>query len=104
MTPQLTSFLLSVLCGACAMVLWAVIGAVRDSVRVGVFPNGIMDVIWWVAAVVLFCTAMWRSSSMDLRFFEFVGVGLGAVLCRFTIQTPLRRLFSVIFQFFFENY
>ena len=95
MSAPLVAFLLSVLSGAVSVALWSVLDVLRQGVGDNRFINFILDLIWWAISAGLFCVCIWHANSMELRFFELTGVGIGAVLYYLTLYRPIRWVFAV---------
>ena len=97
MSAPLLAFLLSILCGACSVALWGTFETMRKTVRCNTLINFIFDLVWWALSVGFFCVCIWLANSMQLRFFEMIGVGLGAVLYYLTLYKPIMWIFGIVF-------
>lgn len=102
MTNELYAFICAIVCGILSVILWNITEAFRNSIRAKAVINGILDVLWWVVAVVVFCMCMWEIINLKIRAFEFIGVGIGAFLCHITLARPIRYVSGLIFGFFFK--
>lgn len=102
MTAEMYAFISAIACGMLSVILWNVTEALRNSIRAKAVINGFLDVIWWVVVSVVFCICMWEIISLKIRAFEFIGVGIGAILCHITLARPIRFVCGKIFGFFFK--
>ncbi len=102
MTAEMYAFISAIACGMLSVILWNVTEALRNSMRAKAVINGFLDVIWWVVVSVVFCICMWEIISLKIRAFEFIGVGIGAILCHITLARPIRFVCGKIFGFFFK--
>lgn len=98
MSPQAWAFLLSVLCGFFAIVLLGV----RNAIDGGFVVNIIADVIWWCVAFFLFAFCMWKTVAFELRFFQLIGVGIGAVLAHFTVERIMAKITRFLLRLIFK--
>ena len=97
MSPELTAFILSALCGAAALLLWDFMHGMRRSFVKGIIGNILLDTAWWFVCTWLFLLCVWETVSLRLRFFELFAAILGAVLYHFTISSVLKRCFCGFF-------
>lgn len=102
MTAEMYAFISAIACGMLSVILWNVTEALRNAIRAKAVINGFLDVIWWVVVSVVFCICMWEIISLKIRAFEFIGVGIGAILCHITLAKPIRFVCGKIFGFFFK--
>lgn len=102
MTAEMYAFISAIACGMLSVILWNVTEALRNAIRAKAVINGFLDVIWWVVVSVVFCICMWEIISLKIRAFEFIGVGIGAILCHITLARPIRFVCGKIFGFFFK--
>lgn len=98
MTPEAWAFVLSVICGFVAMSILDV----RNAISAGPGISIILDVLWWCVAAGMFAFCMWQTVDFNVRFFQIIGAGTGAVLEHFTIGRFVAKfavfLFGVIFK------
>lgn len=87
MSPEAWAFLLAILCGFFAIVLLGV----RNAIDGGLVINIIADVIWWGVAFLMFVYCMWQTVAFEIRFFQIIGVGLGAILAHFTVERLITK-------------
>ena len=97
MTSELSGFLLSFACGAAIMVMWYFLGAISQLAKSRVL-DFFFDIIWWIFACILFSMAMWYATSLRLRIFDFLALGIGAIICSYTMKKPLDYIFCAFFQ------
>ncbi len=102
MTAEMYAFISAIACGMLSVILWNITEALRNAIRAKAVINGFLDVIWWVVVSVVFCICMWEIISLKIRAFEFIGVGIGAILCHITLARPIRFVCGKIFGFFFK--
>lgn len=96
------AFAVSMLCGVFAVVFWYALNGLRTALDAKLIINGILDVLWWVVLAIIFSASMWEIISLRIRFYEFLGVGIGAILCYFILGKPLDWFFGLIFAFFLK--
>ncbi len=96
------AFIASVLCGVFAVVFWYAIDALRTALNARAVANGLLDILWWLTVAGIFSVCMWEIISLRIRFFEFLGVGIGAISCNFIFGKPLNWLFGLIFGIFLK--
>ena len=96
----LYAFVLSICCGAGMLMLWDFLGGMRRSFAKGIIINIILDIIWWVLSVSAFLWCMWRTVTLELRFFEAFAVILGAVFYKITFSCYIKRFFFFVFSTF----
>ena len=97
MSPELTAFALSALCGAAALLLWDLMHGIRRSFTKGIIGNFLLDTIWWFTTAWMFLVCIWETVSLRLRFFEIFAAVLGAILYHFTVSSVLKRCFCFFF-------
>lgn len=102
MTNEVYAFICAIVCGMLSVILWNIIEALRNSMRAKAVLNGILDVLWWVIVAIVFCMCMWEIINLKIRAFEFIGVGIGAILCHITLARPIRYISGLIFGIFFK--
>ena len=102
MTAEMYAFISAIACGMLSVILWNVTEALRNAICAKAVINGFLDVIWWVVVSVVFSICMWEIISLKIRAFEFIGVGIGAVVCHITLARPIRYVCGKIFGFFFK--
>ncbi len=102
MTAEMYAFISAIACGMLSVILWNVTEALRNTIRAKAVINGFLDVLWWVVLVVVFSICMWEIISLKIRAFEFIGVGIGAIVCHITLARPIRYVCRKIFGFFFK--
>ena len=102
MTGQVYAFLASILCGMFAVAVWYGLEAFREVFCVNRFINAILDVIWWTAVTALLCYCLWCTVSLDIRLFEFIGVGIGVFFCYITLGKCLKLIFSAFLTIFLK--
>lgn len=98
MTSELYAFIAAIICGMLAVALWNVTEALRNTINAKAILNGLFDILWWVTVCVVFCMCMWQILSLKVRFFEFLGVGIGAFLCHIVLGRLIRYISGVIFE------
>ncbi len=98
MTPEAWAFILSALCGFVVMALLEI----RNTISAGLCMSIVLDVLWWTIAAGMFIFCMWETVTFDVRFFQIIGAGAGAVLEHFTIGKFVAKfavfLFGLIFK------
>lgn len=98
MSHEVWAFLLATLCGFFAIALLGV----RNAIDGGLAISIIADVIWWCVAFFMFVYCMWQTVAFEIRFFQLIGVGLGAILAHFTVERFItkfaRFLLGLIFK------
>lgn len=92
MSHEAYAFLLAVGCGFFAV---ALLGA-RNAIDRGLFLSILLDICWWGIVSVMFVYCMWQSVAFEVRLFQIIGVGIGALLAHFTVQ----KLFNTITKWF----
>lgn len=102
MTNDVYAFLGAIICGMLSVVLWNVAEALRKTINAKAIINGLLDVLWWVSVCVVFTICIWEILSLKVRFFEFLGVGIGAFLCHIVLGRPMRYIFSIVFEIFLK--
>lgn len=102
MTAEMYAFIAAIACGMLSVILWNITEALRSSIRAKTVINGLLDVIWWVVIAVVFCMCMWEIINLRIRAFEFIGVGIGAIVCHITLARPIRYVCGRIFAFFLK--
>ena len=102
MTAEMYAFISAIACGMLSVRLWNIIGALRNAICAKAVINGFLDVLWWVVSAVVFSICMWEIISLKIRAFEFIGVGIGAIVCYITLARPIRYVCGKIFGFFFK--
>ena len=102
MTAEMYAFISAIACGMLSVILWNIIGALRNAIHTKAVINGFLDVLWWVVSAVVFSICMWELISLKIRAFEFRGVGIGAIVCYITLARPIRYVCGKIFGFFFK--
>ena len=102
MTNEMYAFICAIACGMLSVILWNITEALRNSMRAKAVLNGILDVLWWVTVVVVFCICVWEIVNFRIRAFEFIGVGIGAIFCHITLAKPIRYVCGLIFGIFFK--
>lgn len=98
MTSEASAFLFSVLCGAIAMMLLEV----RNTISAGIFMSIILDVLWWSITMGIFAFFMWQTVSFDVRLFQIIGAGAGALLEHITIGRFVANLVVFLFGLIFK--
>ena len=102
MTAEMYAFISAIACGMLSVILWNIIGALRNTIHTKAVINGFLDVLWWVVSAVVFSICMWEIISLKVSAFEFIGVGIGAIVCYITLARPIRYVCGKIFGFFFK--
>ena len=102
MTAEMYAFISAIACGMLSVILWNITEALRNTIRAKAVINGVMDALWWVVTAVVFSICMWEIISLKIRAFEFIGVGIGAIVCHITLARPIRYVCGKIFGFFFK--
>lgn len=102
MTAEMYAFISAIACGMLSVILWNITEALRNTIRAKAVINGVMDALWWVVTAVVFSICMWEITSLKIRAFEFIGVGIGAIVCHITLARPIRYVCGKIFGFFFK--
>lgn len=98
MTNEVYAFVAAIICGILAVVFWTLTEALRNAINAKAVLNGILDVLWWIGVCVVFSICMWQILNLRVRFFEFVGVGIGVFLCHITLKKTLNYIFGLIFE------
>lgn len=98
MTAELWAFAAAVVCGVLAVVLWNAAEAFKNVFGARAAAEYVSDILWWICVCSVFCICMWQILNLRIRFFEFIGVGLGAFLCAVTISAPVKYLFGLFFE------
>ncbi len=93
MTPEAWAFVLSVFCGFLAMVLLDV----RNAISVGLFLSVVLDALWWCGVAVMFAFGMWHTVAFDVRFFQIIGAGAGALIEHLTIGRFMTKFAGYLF-------
>ena len=102
MTAEMYAFISAIACGMLSVILWNITEALRNTICAKAVINGVLDVLWWVVVTVVFSICMWEIISLKIRAFEFIGVGIGAIVCYITLARPIRYVCGIIFEFFFK--
>ena len=108
-THEAYVFLCSALAGVFISIIHDIFCAVRKKCAdFGMF-NDIQDIIFWIIAAIVMFAVVFFANNGEIRWYEFFGVILGAVLYIFTLSRTflaafefILEIFSKIFKFFFK--
>lgn len=96
------AFIAAILCGVGAALLWHAFGALRITLGSGAITDGVLDLVWWVTIAVAFSICMWQFTALRIRFFEFLGVGIGGIFTHFALGRVLDYVFGIVFAVFLK--
>ena len=102
MIGEAYAFLASVLCGMFAVAVWCGAESIRNVFCVGRFASAVLDIMFWTVVTVFFCYSLWVTVNLRIRFFEFIGVGIGAFFCYITLGKCLCFIFTGILSIFLK--
>ena len=102
MIGEAYAFLASVLCGMFAVAVWYVAESIRKVFRVNWIISAVLDILFWTVVSAVFCYFLWLTTNLQIRFFEFIGVGIGAFFCYITLGKCLNYIFTAFFSIFLK--
>lgn len=102
MIGEAYAFLASVLCGMFAVAVWCGAESIRNVFCVKGFVSAVLDILFWAVVSAVFCYFLWLTTNLQIRFFEFIGVGIGAFFCYITLGKCLNYIFTAFFSIFLK--
>lgn len=102
MPRELIVFFVMVCCGAAAAVFFDFLRAVRIFFKPNGIVVGITDTVFWTLSAFAATACVWNFYDGKLRFFEPVGLGLGAVLYFLLLSKWILRFFLFLIENIFK--
>lgn len=102
MGVQAALFLAMVVCGAVLAVLFDFLRAVRMTFKPGAVITGVTDVIFVAVSVMSVIYCVWEYGNGQPRYYEILGLAVGAALYFLVFSRFLLRLFSYLMKIFSE--
>ncbi len=97
---QLITAIASVLSGGALCILYDLLRLLRYARRPTALRAFFQDVAWWITATVVTAVIMLVRCSGEIRFFVFINMGIGFLVCRFTLSVIIlkvgRRIITLI--------